>query len=314
MILCVALNAALDVTYTVAGVRWHAGNRVSAVGERAGGKGTNVARVLHALGEPVLLTGFVGGGTGELIHRDVIGAGIDARWYAVAGESRRTLTVVDTAAGDATGFWETGPRVTGAEWAGFAELFDLLAGMAGVVVLSGSTPPGLPDDAYARLIRAARGIGVPVVLDTDGADLRAGLAAGPAVVKPNRDELVGITGHDDLVAGAAALRGAGAGAVVVSAGPAGLLAVTPEGCWTARPPDRLPGNPTGAGDACVAALARGLFTGNPWPDRLVEAVALSAAAVTRPLAGEIDHDSYQDLRRRVRVEAFRTAEEAGECR
>ena len=68
MILCVALNAALDVTYTVDGVRWHAANRINSVAERAGGKATNVARVLRALGDEVLLTGFAAGDMHGRIH------------------------------------------------------------------------------------------------------------------------------------------------------------------------------------------------------------------------------------------------------
>ena len=39
---------------------------------------------------------------------------------------------------------------------------------ADVVVLSGSLPPGVPQDAYAVLIAAARGAGVASVLDADG--------------------------------------------------------------------------------------------------------------------------------------------------
>jgi tagatose 6-phosphate kinase len=91
------------------------------------------------------------------------------------------------------------------------------------------------------------------------------------------------------VQGAQALRAAGAGAVVVSSGADGLLAVTPDGTWRARPAERVSGNPTGAGDAAVAALTAGLVTGTPWPERLENAVALSAAAVAALQAGAIDH-------------------------
>ena len=63
------------------------------------------------------------------------------------------------------------------------------------MVLSGSLPPGLPDDAYAELIAAAAAAGVPVVLDTHGAALRAGAAAGPAIVKPNLAELAALAGR-----------------------------------------------------------------------------------------------------------------------
>jgi tagatose 6-phosphate kinase len=90
--------------------------------------------------------------------------------------------------------------------------------------------------------------------------------------------------------------------VVVSAGADGLLALTSAGRWAAKPPERLQGNPTGAGDACVAALARGFVTHASWPERLGDAVALSASAVLRPLAGDVDVPAYHRFRESVRVE------------
>lgn len=64
---------------------------------------------------------------------------------------------------------------------------------------------------------------------------------------------------------------------------------------TARPPRHINGNPTGAGDACVAALARGLLLDTAWPELLRDAVALSAAAVAAPVAGSVDLDLYREL-------------------
>ncbi|MER7009550.1 hypothetical protein ABT297_41785, partial [Dactylosporangium sp. NPDC000555] len=57
----------------------------------------------------------------------------------------------------------------------------------------------------------------------------------------------------------------------------------------------------GAGDACVAALARGLRDRTPWPELLADAVALSAAAVAAPVAGAVDAAHYRDLRARIAV-------------
>jgi tagatose 6-phosphate kinase len=71
--------------------------------------------------------------------------------------------------------------------------------------------------------------------------------------------------------------------------------VTCEGTWRARPPRALSGNPTGAGDACVAALALGLANRVSWSNTLVKAVAASAAAVLCPVAGDIDQDTYAHL-------------------
>jgi tagatose 6-phosphate kinase len=39
----------------------------------------------------------------------------------------------------------------------------------------------------------------------------------------------------------------------------------------------------------------------PWPDRLTRAVALSAATVLAPVAGEYDHTAYEDLLAQVEV-------------
>lgn len=298
MILTVTLNPALDLTYTVDALVPHGTHRVAAVAERPGGKGLNVARVLHALGEPVLTTGLLGGATGgrltELLHAD----GVPARFWPIAGETRRTVAVADH--DDATGFWEPGPLVAGGEWTAFVAHFRGLLGTASVVALCGSLPPGVPIDGYKTLIRAAAEAGVRTVLDTSGEALRRGLRAAPDLAKPNTRELAGLLGAGDPPDRDRILA-LGAPAVVISRGPRGLLALTTDGAWQAAPPERLAGNPTGAGDACVAALARGLRDSTPWPDRLADAVALSAAAVAAPVAGAIDHHTYRRLRSAVQV-------------
>jgi tagatose 6-phosphate kinase len=303
MIVTVTLNLALDVTYRVPRLEPGATHRVS-VDQRAGGKGVNVARVIRALGVDAVVCGFAGCGTGRLALADLEAAGIAARTTAIAAESRRTVAVVDTEAGEATGFWEPGPAVTDAEWAALLRDVDEELARARALVLSGSLPPGVPPDAYAVLgARAARS-GVPVVLDADGDALRLGLSGRPEVVKPNREELASVAGTADVREGAARLRGLGARSVVASLGAEGLLAMTEEGCWRARPAQPAAGNPTGAGDAAVAALALGLVRGSTWPDRLAEAVALSAAAVSAPLAGSFDDEAYRRQRAAVTVEAL----------
>jgi tagatose 6-phosphate kinase len=264
----------------------------------------NVARVLRALGEDAAVCGFAGGGTGRLALAELEAAGVPARTTPIAGESRRTVAVVDAQAGEATGFWEPGPAVTDAEWeALLGDVEDELR-RARALVLSGSLPPGVPADGYAVLCERAARAGVPVVLDADGDALRRGLGGRPEVVKPNRDELAAVAGTADVAAGAARLRELGARSVVASLGAEGLVAVTPEGSWRARPAQPVAGNPTGAGDASVAALALGLARGWTWPERLAQAVALSAAAVPAPLAGSFDADAYHRQREGATVEAL----------
>ncbi|MFJ8054744.1 1-phosphofructokinase family hexose kinase [Streptomyces sp. NPDC096142] len=302
MILTVTLNTALDITYRVRELRPHGSHRVSEVTERPGGKGLNVARVLAALGHEVTVTGFTGGTTGHVLRTRLADTpGVRDALVPVSGTTRRTIAIVDQLSGDTTQLNEPGPTVTAAEWSAFRTTYESLLPGVSAVALCGSLPPGLPVGAYAGLVRTARTAGVPVLLDTSGEPLRRGVAARPDIVKPNTDELAELTGSHDPSRGARDTRRRGARTVVVSLGAKGLLAATPDDSWQATPPARLPGNPTGAGDSAVAGLLSGLVEGLPWPDRLARAVALSAATVRAPAAGEFDRATYEELLERVTV-------------
>jgi tagatose 6-phosphate kinase len=307
MILIVTLNPALDVTHHVAGADWAGVNRPHEVAVRPGGKGVNVARTLQALGADVLVTGLAGGPAGDAVRAGLAAAGLAAGFTATAGETRRTFAVVDTRRGQTGLFNEPGPLVSATEYEHFrAQYRSALAGSA-AVVLSGSLPPGVPAGAYAELARLAGAAGVPAVLDADGPALMLGTTGRPAIVKPNLEELERAVGRPLRTAGSAdpdpeaviraarELMTAGAGAVVVSLGPAGLLAVTSEGIWQAAPPGPAAGNPTGAGDAAVAGLAHSLMRGHGWADRLRHATALGTAAVAEPVAGDFSRGRYHEL-------------------
>ena len=308
MILTVTLNPALDITYTVDAVVAGTTHRVRAVAVRPGGKGLNVARRLGAQGIPTVATGLIGGHNGARITGLLAADAVTADFVPVAGESRRTIVVTDNA--EATGFWEPGPGVTAAEWRSFLAHYRQRLADAAIVVLAGSLPAGVPDEAYAVLVAVAGEAGVGTVLDADGPWLAAGLAAEPTVVKPNAAELTAVTGQPitgpaEALAAARALRGGGPTAVVASLGDLGLVATTADGEWHASLGTPLTGNPTGAGDACVAALAAGLADRCEWPGLLAEAVAWSGAAVVAPTAGVVDPAHIARLRPDVTVEEIR---------
>jgi 1-phosphofructokinase family hexose kinase len=231
---------------------------------------------------------------------------VAARFVDGVSSSRRTVNVVSAVHGDATIFNEPGPELTGPGWESFvAGLDSVLAEVAvTVVVLSGSLPPGLPDDAYAELVDVGHAHEARVVVDADGAVLRGALRSGPDLVTPNRAELARATGTRDVAAGVTALRDLGARDVLVSCGADGLVLMPEQGpAWHARVPAALAGNPTGAGDALVAALAAGLASGSTWRRTVQDAVAWSAAAVLQPIAGEIDPDDVARLASQVLMEA-----------
>jgi 1-phosphofructokinase family hexose kinase len=306
VIVTVTANPALDITYEVDELVPHQSHRIAAVRQRAGGKGVNVASVLTRMGRPVIATGIVAGAVGDEIRADLEARGVAARFVDGVSSSRRTVNVVSAVHGDATIFNEPGPELTGPGWESFvAGLDSVLAEVAvTVVVLSGSLPPGLSDDAYAELVDLGHAHEARVVVDADGAVLRGALRSGPDLVTPNRAELARATGTRDVAAGVTALRDLGARDVLVSCGADGLVLMPEQGSgWHARMPAALAGNPTGAGDALVAALAAGLASRSTWQQTVQDAVTWSAAAVLQPIAGEIDPDDVARLASQVLMEA-----------
>jgi tagatose 6-phosphate kinase len=300
MIGTVTLNLALDVTYEVDELVVGGSHRVGAIRQRAGGKGVNVARVASTLGHQVLVLGFVGGVTGEVVAKKLFYAGLTALLTPIAGETRRTVAIVNGADGDATIFNETGPSVSADEWRAFNDRMPW--GRLGVLACSGSLPPGLPSDAYAELAVRARHHDVLTVIDAGGDALTAAAKAG-AVVRSNASELRDALGDTTVEEGARHLVELGATAAVITDGSRGMVAASHKGVWRAQPVEQVSGNPTGAGDACTAVVAAAVAE-SPQPDWSVvlkSAVAASAAAVLTPVAGDIDLAAYRRWQPQVAV-------------
>jgi 1-phosphofructokinase family hexose kinase len=297
-ILTVTLNPAWDITHVSRA--WPRGGVARA--ERhyayAGGKGLNVARGLRDLGHAPCSLALIGGHAGELVRRQIAEAGLDCRWVEVAGETRTNLTLVDPETRAEIHSIDAGPIVQPHEWDRFSTAFDKLVATMEIVVLAGSLPRGVPSDAYARLIRAARACGARVVLDASGSPLEAALAAAPHAIKPNREELAQLVGRpvEDLpaVQGAArAVMRRGVEHVFVTLGCEGAVAVSPIGAWHASPPQVEVRNTVGCGDAFVAGLVHALAHAWPPQEQLRWAVAAGTANVTVESPGAVPAEVRQ---------------------
>ncbi|PII84150.1 ribokinase [Leucobacter sp. OLIS6] len=299
-VVTVTPNPALDLTWRAGRVVPGGSHRVPAAGVRAGGKGVNVARVLHAQGIDVRALTTAGGATGRIFADELAESGVPHRIVPVAVSTRRSAAIVDETLGDTSIFNERGENPTAAEWAELVAAADEELERASVLVVSGSLPPGAPEAIVEVLVSAAHGRGVPAIVDTSGSALLRAARVGADLLKPNREELAHATGLADPIAGAVALVELGAGGVLCSLGAEGMLLIAgpiaddgaPAVALRARLPEPLAGNPTGAGDAAVAGAASLLSADVPIRDvaeRLLRrSTAWSAAAVLAPLAGEID--------------------------
>ncbi|SDG39974.1 1-phosphofructokinase family hexose kinase [Microbacterium pygmaeum] len=287
--LTITLNAALDVTYEVAALQRGESHVVQKATAQAGGKGINVARVVCSLGRTATITGLIAGTTGAAIRDDLRRCGLSEDLVDVGGESRRTMNVVD--AHTSTIFNERGDALV-VGWDVAQERMLRLARSHRVVVASGSVPAGVPVDVYARIVRAVHDAGGVVIVDATGDALLEAARGGADILKPNAQELLAATGRSNIDDGIADLIDLGAGGIAASLGADGIRFQSRDRVLHARPHSDVHGNPTGAGDAAVAALAIGLEEQWPLYESVRHAVALSAAAVAHPLAGHVDHDLY----------------------
>ncbi|MHA7155322.1 1-phosphofructokinase family hexose kinase [Arthrobacter sp. TMN-50] len=294
-VLTVTANPALDLTYAIQRLTPGASHRVPTPLLRAGGKGVNVARVVHQTGRPAFAVGPVGGASGAEFRAELAASGVPHALTEVAAATRRSMAFVDGDVGQTSIFNEAGRPLTTAEWEDLLRLVDSRLAGAGVLVGSGSLPDGAATSFYADLVRRARVHGVPSIIDTSGEALLTAAEAGADVLKPNHHELQEATGAPTIDDGARALLDRGARAVVVSCGEQGMYLYRLDEPPLQATLPRFEGNPTGAGDAAVAAIAVALGAGITSGETLLRlATAWSAAAVLMPGAGELDA-SYRTL-------------------
>lgn len=284
-IFCVTPNPAEDLTLEVDSLALGTTQRIGSARRVLGGKGMNVARVAAEQGYQVCAMAPVPAATTPP-------EGV--RFQAVITQSplRQTFAIYDRQAGDTVIINESGsPQpdhiyrdLIDAVVAGLSTAGAGVAGGPDIVTLSGSLPPEYPNWFLPEFMAAVHRARARVIVDTSGAALQAAVAAGADVVKPNLDELEAVTGTRHPVEGA---RRLGAPLSIVSAGAEGLYVVAHCQAFHARIAAPLTGNPTGAGDAAVAAVATALVDQLPVPQLIERAVAWSAAAVLQPIAGTV---------------------------
>ena len=283
MIVTLTLNPSVDRTVEVETLA--RGEVTRAVGGRVdpGGKGINVSRALAAHGLPTRAVVTLGGAEGDHLVSLLRETGIDIVPVPIDGAIRSNIPIVEPD-GTTTKINEPGAELSADELAAVFNAVRDAVGSADWLVASGSLPPGTPADVYADLVRGLAGSGTRVAIDTSGLALQAVLPAGPALVKPNRDELAEAAGRalptiEDVADAAARLRDLGAGAVLASLGRDGAVLVDDDGAIHGRTPAVLPLSSVGAGDAMLAGF---LAAGGAGAGALIEALAWGAAAVLQP--------------------------------
>ncbi len=279
------LNPAIDRTVTIPGFQVGVVNRVLTASDRAGGKGINVAAAFAAQGHRVAALGFLGQDNAAVFAAFFEQHGITDRCLRLPGATRVGIKIFDSLKRDTTDLNFPGLTPGPADVEALRGQLAELAGEGSWCVLAGSLPPGVAAEFYAQIITGLKERGVRTVLDTSGEALRAGLRAGPDILKPNQHELEELVGRAlpseaAVIAAARELVAGGVGLVVVSRGADGACFVTAEKVVVARPPAVTVGSTVGAGDAMVAGVVSAQIRGASIEETARYATACSLAALT----------------------------------
>lgn len=284
-IVTITINPAIDLFVNVGRIVPERKLRCSAPRRDAGGGGINVARVAHRLGGDVAAIYPTGGAIGKLLHRLVEREGIDSMVTPSHVETRENFTAFETETGEQYRFVLPGSKLHRAEWEAVLEKLTSLPDKPRFVVASGSVPPGVPDDFFARAARCAKQLGASIIIDTSGASLGAALEEGVTLIKPNQNELNEYTGRKlendaDRAAACRDLIARGwAEAVALTLGHDGAMLVTKEQAWRAQPMNIEAVSAVGAGDSFLGGMVSALAAGKEWPEAFRVAMAAGTAAV-----------------------------------
>ncbi|WP_111467096.1 1-phosphofructokinase family hexose kinase [Microbacterium suaedae] len=271
--------------------------------EDAGGKGINVARVLHDAGDVVR-------GVLPLAPTDpyaaALGSALPVHAVPITGHARCNLTITDPV-GETTKLNLPGPTLDADTAATLVDAVVAVCEREGAdwLALCGSLPPGAGDDLYVQIIHAVRArLADPprIAVDTSGPALAAAVADGrPDLIKPNELELAELAGArlpegvaiERAVADiAGSLVPAKIGAALVTLGGDGAVLVDSDGAVHATiPPNVRVRSTVGAGDSSLAGYLHAAQAGASSAERLASAVRHGSGTAALPgtrLAGPDD--------------------------
>jgi 1-phosphofructokinase len=271
-----------------------------------GGQGVWQARMISALGVPVVLCVALGGEAGDVLAHLLPSEGVELR--AVRVGARNGGYVHDRRTGDRESIAEApGGPLDRHEQDALYELVLAEGLRHGTALLAGpNSDQVIPAGLYRRLATDLGANGCRVAADLAGERLDAVLAGGPAVLKVSHEELVadGRAESDDpaaLVAAMKQLRADGADTVIISraADPALALPAGTDTVLEIHVPPLEAAEPRGAGDSMTAGVVASLVRGDPVREALRTGAACGALNVVRRGLGTGGEAAVRTLAERV---------------
>lgn len=294
-ILTITLNPALDLSTDTERVKSGGKLRCGPARYDPGGGGVNVSRAIAKLGGESLAFIAIAGATGQMLKSLLESEGVEASWFKVDGLTRESVVVNERSSGKQFRFVMPGPvwndDKVEALRAIFKKTFAKANRIIDYAVVSGSLPPGIPDDFYHKIAELAENAGISLVLDTSGRALKAaalGKSHLPYIWIMDQGEAESVADKpiadiDALALFAEELKSRElAEIIVLTFGQGGAVVVSGTEKLRILPPKVDVVSKVGAGDSFAAGFVMKLAQGESLYESCAYAVAAAASAVTTP--------------------------------
>jgi 1-phosphofructokinase family hexose kinase len=307
MIYTVTLNPTLDITYTLDEITFEEPVRASQVLKNPGGKGINVSIALHSMGIHSIVVGLIGGFTGKEVLALLEDEGLDLRFKEIENETRTNVVILGEKDGNELAIRSAGPMVIEKKTELISRFILDIVQPPGLLVLSGSLPPGMRDDIYASLITYGKSRGMKTILDSHDKPLSMGIEAGPYLIKPNIEELGDLAsrefaGTDLIIEYCRGLIEKGVEIVAISLGGDGALIVTQKEAWRGMVPSIEGEHTIGAGDSMVAGLIMGIVQDKPLEELFKIGLACGLSAVMNEGPGLCEPETFNEALSLIKIE------------
>lgn len=308
MIITLTPNTGIDHTVQVSSFGLSRTIRALGSAWGMGGKATDVSWILGKLGIPTRALGFAAGPNGLRMEEMLRERGVETDFVWVDGETRLNSVIVIPREGQST-ITTSSLRVFPEHLDKFAARYREALEGASCVVMGGSLPSGVPVEFYTESISLAHQHKVPVIFDSSGPSLIAGMRSHPDIVKPNLAELGDLLGYapasqQEVRQAAGKLHEQHNTNVIVTLGEEGAIVVFSDGSYFIQPLSTLVVSSAGAGDGVLAGMALAYFRGESLKYGLQHGFALAGAILRTLATADFLVEDYHALLPQIHIQAF----------
>jgi len=255
-----------------------------------GGGGINVARAIKKLGGETLAIYPAGGYTGKYFNALMKNENITAIIIETKNETRENIIVLNEYTNQQYRFGMPGTELAETEWKQILKTIEEIND-AKFIVASGSLPPGVPLDIFARIGAIAKNKNIKFIADTSGQALKYVADKGAYLLKPNLNELASLVDKiylspDEIILAARQIIEKGnCKIIVISMGIEGAMLVTKDIVKKYSPPSVIRKSTVGAGDSMVAGIVLALSNEKSLEESVQYGIACGTAATMNPGTG-----------------------------